>query len=88
MDNKSIKDYDIVVSRSVDTNKNIPLLEINENDEYIAVPVSEPCNYVAVPTREPCNYVAVPTREPCNYVFINNMINNLVNLICCDNKRK
>ena len=77
MDNKSIKDYDIVVSRSVDTNKNIPLLEINENDEYIAVPVSEPCNYVAV-----------PTREPCNYVFINNMINNLVNLICCDNKRK
>ena len=77
MDNKSIKDYDIVISRLVDTNGEIPLLEINENNEHIAVPVSEPCNYVAV-----------ATREPCNYIFIENMINNLVNLICCDNKRK
>jgi len=65
MDNKSIKDYDIVISRSVTTNGEIPLLKINENNEYIAIPV----------------------REQCDYIFINNIINNLVNLICCDNKR-
>ena len=66
MDNKSVNSYDIVISRPVNSNNEMPLLKMNENNEYMAIPV----------------------KKYYNYIFIHNLFDNLINLFCCDNKRK
>ena len=67
IDNKqlSLYNYDTVIARPVSSNRQMPILEANEDNEYIAIPV----------------------KSYFTYFMFDNMYDNFIKLLCCDNKR-